>query len=286
MRACPHNSCRWIPLPPRSLRFRRDGHATAGCANRCCTSRWREACCSRSITSWSRVPMIRTPSSWISRSTPRRAAVRRIAWPCTQCRGTARTAAGVARQRDPVSRGPGAAGGQGRFRDTRARDLQGIERHRRQREDPDIDDQALRAWFIQHRDKYDEPERFDFEEGALAGTPGEADVRAFVASLNGGLQGDARAGPARCSRAGRSRNIVQSYGDEFATELAGSAVGQWRALKAKDGSWRAVRLTALAPARPADYEAMRGPILQTGRTPAAPNSAPPQSAPLRRSTTS
>src|SRR5262245_46992746 len=45
---------------------------------------------------------------------------------------------------------------------------------------PPADDKVLRAWFESHRDKYDEPARYDFEEAALSGNSAEAAVRDFV----------------------------------------------------------------------------------------------------------
>src|SRR5262249_56462641 len=48
---------------------------------------------------------------------------------------------------------------------------------------PATDDKLLRAWFDGHRDRYDEPARYDFEEAALSGDTSEADVRTFVYAL-------------------------------------------------------------------------------------------------------
>src|SRR6185369_16025511 len=48
---------------------------------------------------------------------------------------------------------------------------------------PPIDDKGLRAWFEGHRDKYDDPARYDFEEAALSDDNSEAAVRAFVKAL-------------------------------------------------------------------------------------------------------
>src|SRR5678816_1222697 len=59
---------------------------------------------------------------------------------------------------------------------------------------PTTDDKVLRAWFDSHRDKYDEPARYDFEEAALSGDSSEAAVREFVTALNSGVPGDAKAG--------------------------------------------------------------------------------------------
>ncbi|MEO6080050.1 MAG: peptidylprolyl isomerase [Steroidobacteraceae bacterium] len=125
---------------------------------------------------------------------------------------------------------------------------------------PAIDDQTLRAWFEKRRDKYDEPARFDFEEAALAGTPTESDIRQFVADLDHGVPGDSRAG-LRVFKGRPQSNILQSYGEEFATALAGLPVGQWHSLQSKT-SWHAVRLIGYAATQPADYDLVRGPVLQ------------------------
>jgi len=125
---------------------------------------------------------------------------------------------------------------------------------------PPIDDRVLRAWFDGHRDKYDEPARYDFEEAALSGKSTEADVRAFVAQLNGGTPGDAKAG-LRVFKGRPYQNLVQSYGEAFAKELSAARPAEWRAFQTRDG-WRAMRLDAATPARPAAFEAVRGPVLQ------------------------
>src|SRR6266511_3630843 len=44
---------------------------------------------------------------------------------------------------------------------------------------PLADETTLRPWFDGHRDKYDEPARYDFEEAALSGDNSEAAVRDF-----------------------------------------------------------------------------------------------------------
>lgn len=52
-----------------------------------------------------------------------------------------------------------------------------------------------------------------------------------------------------------------SYGEDFAKALESARVGEWRAEKTRDG-WRAVRLDAVTAARPADFEPLRGVVLQ------------------------
>ncbi len=125
---------------------------------------------------------------------------------------------------------------------------------------PPIDDKVLRAWFEAHRDKYDEPARFDFEEAALSGSNPEATVREFVARLNSGTPGDAQAG-LRVFKARPHSNLVDSYGAEFAKTLEGTPPGTWQALQTRDG-WRAMRLNAITPPKPAVFEQVRGVVLQ------------------------
>ena len=125
---------------------------------------------------------------------------------------------------------------------------------------PPFDDKLLRDWFEGHRAKYDEPARYDFQEAVLAGDSSEAGVRSFVAALNSGAPGDAKAG-LRVFKGRPHANLVQSYGPEFAKALEDAPPGEWRALRTRDG-WRAMRLDASTPPRPAAFEPLRGVVLQ------------------------
>ena len=125
---------------------------------------------------------------------------------------------------------------------------------------PPVDDKLLRAWFEAHRDKYDEPVRYDFQEAVLAGDNGESAVRAFVATLNGGSTGDAKAG-LRIFKGRPHGNLVQSYGAAFAQALENLPVGQWQAMPTREG-WRALRLDATTPGQRASFEAQRAVVLQ------------------------
>ena len=124
---------------------------------------------------------------------------------------------------------------------------------------PPADDGVLRGWFDSHRDKYDEPARYDFEEAALAGNGSEAAVRAFVAALNSGTPGDAQAG-LRVFKGRPLSNLVQSYGADLAKALGEAKTGEWRAMQTREG-WRAMRLDAIAAPKPAVFESVRGPVL-------------------------
>lgn len=125
---------------------------------------------------------------------------------------------------------------------------------------PPHDEATLRKWFDEHRDKYDEPARFDFQEAALSEDHSEAAVRAFVKALNSGTPGDAKAG-LRIFKGRPYSNVQQSYGDEFARELEKAAPGEWLALHARD-AWRAIRLESIMPAKAAEFEAFSGVVLQ------------------------
>nr|WP_316639681.1 peptidylprolyl isomerase [uncultured Roseateles sp.] len=125
---------------------------------------------------------------------------------------------------------------------------------------PAYDDKLLRSWFEAHRDRYDDPARYDFQEAVLDGDSSEPAVRAFVAALNSGTPGDAKAG-LRVFKNRPHANLVQSYGPEFAEALKEAPVNEWRAQPTRDG-WRAMRLDATTPAKPGVFEALRGVVLQ------------------------
>jgi hypothetical protein len=125
---------------------------------------------------------------------------------------------------------------------------------------PALDDQVLRAWFEQNRAKYDEPARFDFQEAVMAGDTSESAVRGFARALNAGAASDERAG-LRVFKGRPHANLVQSYGADFAQAVEQAAPGEWRALRGRDG-WRAIRVDAIAPPKPAVFEPLRGVVLQ------------------------
>jgi len=125
---------------------------------------------------------------------------------------------------------------------------------------PPYDDQTLRAWFDTHRVKYDDPARFDFQEAVPSGDKSEGALRAFASALNVGGQPEIEAG-LRVFKGRPHENVVQSYGDAFANELEKSPIGEWRAIKSQSG-WRVMRLEATSPAKPAEFENLRGVVLQ------------------------
>jgi hypothetical protein len=125
---------------------------------------------------------------------------------------------------------------------------------------PPYDDASLRGWFEKNRARYDEPARYDFQEAVLSGDSSEGAVFAFVERLSRGTPGDLDAG-LRVFKGRPRANIVQGYGDEFAKSLEESPAGTWRALRSRDG-WRAVQLQSMSARKPAEYEPLRGVVLQ------------------------
>lgn len=124
---------------------------------------------------------------------------------------------------------------------------------------PPLAEADLRAWFQAHRERYDEPARFDFQEAVLPGDGSEGAVRAFVERLNRGAPGELDAG-LRVFKGRPHANLVDGYGEDFARALESGTPGEWRAIKSRSG-WRAVRLEAVTPARPAAFEPLKGVVM-------------------------
>ena len=55
-------------------------------------------------------------------------------------------------------------------------------------------------------------------------------------------------------------NLAQSYGPELTKALTESKQGTWHVLRTREG-WRAMRLNAAAPPKPAMFEVLRGVVL-------------------------
>lgn len=117
---------------------------------------------------------------------------------------------------------------------------------------PPVNETVLREWFESHRQKYDEPARFDFVEAVISGDRSEPTARAFATALNSGTPGDVQAG-LRVFNGRPHDNIVQSYGAEFATALEAAPANEWIAIPSKEGV-RVMRMKAMTPAIPAKFE--------------------------------
>ena len=126
---------------------------------------------------------------------------------------------------------------------------------------PPIDEATLHRWFDQHRSKYEEPARFDFQEAVLSGDTSESAARSFAAALNAGAPGDARAG-LRVFKGRPLENLVQSYGAGFASALEATTIGDWTALPTAKHVWRVVRLEGTSAPQPAVFGQLRNVVLQ------------------------
>ena len=125
---------------------------------------------------------------------------------------------------------------------------------------PPFDDALLRDWFEQHRVRYDEPARYDYQEAVLPGKPARADLELLAAEINSGKPGESDA-TLRIFTGRPDSNLVQSYGAAFAKALEESPRDQWYVLDSHDGP-RLVQLKGVTPPRPADFESLRGVVLQ------------------------
>lgn len=126
---------------------------------------------------------------------------------------------------------------------------------------PPMTEPVLQAWFENNRVKYDEPARFDFSEAVVPeAQPTEAQARALAQQLNSSAGGEVQAG-LRVFKGRPQGNLVQSYGEAFASALVAQPPGEWRALRHGE-LWRVLRLEASHPARPASFQAVREAVAQ------------------------
>src|SRR5262245_49398303 len=125
---------------------------------------------------------------------------------------------------------------------------------------PAYDDVVLREWFERNRAKYDEPARYDFQEAVpVAGARSESELLSFANDLNAGTPREEAS--LRVFTGRPQDNLVQSYGAEFVDALKGAPVGEWRVLATLEGP-RVMRLASISAPQPADFEPMRGVVLQ------------------------
>ena len=124
---------------------------------------------------------------------------------------------------------------------------------------PKIDEAGLKTWFASRRERYDIPARFDFEEAVLAGGAIAPDtleaLKRFAAALNARQAPDAE-GSLRIFKERPRPNLVQSYGEPFASALEKQAVGHWSVVQSKEGG-RVVRLVAQVPGQAVNFNDVR-----------------------------
>lgn len=117
---------------------------------------------------------------------------------------------------------------------------------------PPLDDAGLRTWFESNRKRYDEPIRFDFQEAVVPAGSTVTDLQAFAVALNGGGASDIQSS-LRIFKDRPLENLLQSYGTEFAEQIARQTVGRWQLIQSPTGS-RIIRLEAVKPGNAADYD--------------------------------
>ncbi|MEQ9608770.1 MAG: peptidylprolyl isomerase [Kiloniellaceae bacterium] len=123
------------------------------------------------------------------------------------------------------------------------------------------EDEALRAWFEAHRERFDTPPRFDFVAKQVKG--GEAEARVLAEALRRALEtGEGRVEPegpvARYTTRPRP-NVVALFGETFAAQLEALPEFQWQAVAAPQG-WHVVRLDGFWPAEAAEFTAVRAAV--------------------------
>ena len=126
---------------------------------------------------------------------------------------------------------------------------------------PKVDRAGLKTWFASRRDRYDMPARFDFEEAVPAGaaaTPVALDK--FATALNAQQAPDTE-GSLRIFKDRPRPNLVQSYGETFASALEKQAVGRWSVVQSKEGG-RVVRLVAQVPGQPVNFDDIQDRVYQ------------------------
>lgn len=125
---------------------------------------------------------------------------------------------------------------------------------------PVASDETLLEFFQANRERYDEPERMDFEEAVLLDGTGEVAIRKFVGTLNAGHDAKVEAN-LRVFKARPVPTIEQGYGKDVMRQLRAAVPGVWVELETRDG-WRAFKLLAIQPARPAEFHAVRPAVHQ------------------------
>jgi hypothetical protein len=128
---------------------------------------------------------------------------------------------------------------------------------------PRPDEPVLHAWFDAHRDRYDIPARFTFDEAVPASDAPADSLRRFVAALNGDGTPEIDSS-LRVFKQRPRDTIVQAYGEPFAAQLEQLKPATWAALPST-GGLRAVRLASVTAGHRMAYEEVRDRIYQDWR---------------------
>jgi hypothetical protein len=123
------------------------------------------------------------------------------------------------------------------------------------------DDDTLRAWFEEHRERYSEPALLSVRLARVDGD--EAAARDWAQRLNAAEESAAPVpdGPLIYPFANRPRDaLAGALGEPFVTTVEALTPGVWTALETPLG-WQAAVLDDSAPLRPADFETVRNAVL-------------------------
>ncbi len=128
---------------------------------------------------------------------------------------------------------------------------------------PTTDEAGLKAWFESHRDRYDKPARYDFQEATWAVEPKSRTperARVFVDALNGRGESDEQSG-LNVFKDRPEPTITKAYGSEFTQALGRLAPLGWAILPSSEGL-RIVRLESVQPGETALFDAIKERVYQ------------------------
>ena len=117
----------------------------------------------------------------------------------------------------------------------------------------------LRSWFAEHRELYDRPAYFDFEQFSLSGVGTEAQALAVAATLDT-VAGEKK-GTLHRYRHRPATNLTSLYGAQHAGKLLGAAPNTWVAVEDSRG-WQLARITASQPAQAAAFEQVHKRVIE------------------------
>lgn len=125
---------------------------------------------------------------------------------------------------------------------------------------PSIDE--LRAWFEEHHDRFDEPERISFY---LSPPVDEAKARADLAALQAGQDPEELQRTTRAMIGRPISSIGPVFGDGFRDALLALPLETWSVLQSKEG-WHLVRFDSRRPGESARFEDVHDQALRIYQT--------------------
>ncbi len=118
-------------------------------------------------------------------------------------------------------------------------------------------EQQLRDWFEQHRDRYDRPDTFDFEQFKIGeDASAEQTARTLANELDTHDPGAQWLDQIRRYQRRPASNIALVFGDSDAASLIDATDGRWHAVRSPAG-WHLARVTARHAGKKADFDVIR-----------------------------